>query len=109
MYKTPPAELKGERVRLVPTVAPPVKLVAVAVVAPRPVTVESVSASEVSPEEDDEIVIVPADSETVVDPEPFNVIVPLVSLILVTIDAESRLTTGFWPLVTAIPVPPVTP
>lgn len=93
--KTPPFDENAERVRLVPTVAPAVKLVAVDVVAPRPVTVESVSASEVSPDEEEEIVNVPPEFVIEVEPEPFKVIGPEASLILGTIAVVSRLTVGF--------------
>lgn len=110
VYKTPPFELKGERVRLVPTVAPPVKLTAVAVVAPRPVTVSRVSASDVIPEEEDveEIVIVEPDLESVVLPEPCRVTVPVRSLTLETKFLLFKETVGFWPPLTVIPVPPAT-
>jgi len=108
VYKMPPFEVKAESVRLVPTVAPPVKLVAVEVVAPLPVTVSSVSASEVSPVDVEEIVITPAELVIEVVPEPFKVIGPDASLTLGTIAAAFRLTTGFCPGVTAIPVPALT-
>lgn len=93
-----------------PTVAPPVKLEAVEVVAPRPVTVASVSASEVMPDvaDDEEIVIVPPVLVIEVEPEPFRVIGPEALLILGTIAAVLRLTVGFCPAETAIPVPALT-
>ena len=100
------ANVKSESVVVM---KPPSKVKAVPVVAPRPLTVAKVSASEVKPA-DVETVISEPEVETVVPPEPLMVISPVpVVLMLVTISVESREIDGFWPPVTATPVPPVTP
>ena len=62
------------------------------VVAPRPVTVERVSDSEVIAE--DEMVIVVPDAETLVEPEPAIVSAPGKVLREVTTSVESRLIVG---------------
>jgi len=90
----------------VSTAMPPSRFTRVVVVAPRPVTVERVSASEVLVEE---IVIVDPEVETEVAPDPLIVRVPAWSLTLVTSSVSSTEIVGVWPPVTAIPVPPVMP
>jgi len=106
-----PASVKSvseEKVLDESTLIPPLRVSAVEVVAPRPVTVESVSASEVRPEVE-EIVIVEPDVETDVPPEPFTVRSPVVLLRLETTVEVSIETVGLWPAVTVTPVPPVKP
>src|SRR3989344_3565726 len=106
---TPPFEEKADNVRLVPIVAPPERVTAVLVEAPRPVTVERVSDSEVSAPLVELIVIVDPDDEMLVPPVPAIVKAPGRVLTLVTMALVFKATTGFWPPVTEIPVPPVTP
>lgn len=64
------------------------------VVAPLPVTVSSVSDSELIPD-DEEIVNTPAELVIEVEPEPFRVIGPEALLILGTMAEVFRLTVGF--------------
>ena len=103
----PPFDEKAERVKLVPIVAPPEKVEAVEVVAPRPVTDESVSDSEVIPPAVEEIVIVEPDCEIDVLPDPASVMPPAKLFTPVTKPVVLRLTVGVWPPVTEMPVPPV--
>ena len=74
------------------------------VVAPRPVTVERVSASAVKPAVE-EMVIVEPEVLIVVPPDPLTSRSPVRSLTLVTISVSSRLIVGLWPPATVIPVP----
>ena len=84
-----------------PLLPPPVK--------PLPAVTPSMSPDDEELLDDvEEMVIVLPEVETVVPPEPEMVKAPVASLTLVTIPAESRETTGFWPPVTLMPVPPVT-
>lgn len=89
-----------------PNVTKPLRVSAVLVVAPLPVTVARVSDSEVKPEP--VIVIVEPDVLTVLVPEPFIVSSPVVSFRLLTSASSASETMGFWPPVTSIPSPPVT-
>ena len=89
-------------VAFAPKVTVPFKVRAVDVDAPLPVTEDSVSASDA---EEDEIVIVDPDWAIEAEPEAFRVTAPVRSFTLVMTAVESRLTTGFWSPVTAIPVP----
>ncbi len=99
-------EFVSDRDRFPPTVNPPLKVLAVLVVAPRPVTVARVSASEVELEE---IVIVEPDAETEEDPEPLIVKMPARSLTLVTTAVVSRPIVGLWPAETVMPLAPTAP
>src|SRR3989344_5647791 len=79
----------SEKDKLVLTVRPPEKVLAVEVVAPRPVTVESVSASELRPSVADEvIVIVEPEVETEALPEPLMVSAPEALLTVLTREEE---------------------
>ena len=99
----------SEKVKLVPTVKPPEKVLAVEVVAPRPVTVARVSASELRPLVADEVmVIVEPEVETEALPEPLMVRAPEALLTVLTRE-EERLIVGFWVPVTLRPVPAVRP
>ena len=81
-----------------PLEAPPVK--------PSPALTAVMSPLE---DEDEEIVIVDPDVLIEVPPEAAIVIAPVVLFKDVTSSVVSRETVGFWPAVTAIPVPPVKP
>ena len=97
----------SEKVRLVPTVKPPEKVLAVPVDAPRPVTVAKVSASVVKPAVLVMVMVEP-EVETLVPPEPVTVRTPVVLFKLSTKAPSFKATTGFWPPVTSIPLPPLT-
>ena len=90
-------------------VSPPFNATAVVVVAPRPVTDERVSDSEVRAPLVELIVIVEPVDETVVPPEPAIVRAPGRVLTEVTTSVASRLIVGVWPVDTLIPVPPTAP
>ena len=92
---------------LVSTAMPPSKLTSVLVVAPRPVTVARVSASDVRPVVEETVIVEP-EVLIVVPPDPLTSRSPAKSLTLVTISVSSRLTTGRWPPATLMPVPPET-
>lgn len=97
-------------VELVPEVVRPIARLASPLEAP-PVRPFPALTAVISPEEldDEEIVIVEPEVETDVPPEPEIVKAPEVLLIVVTIWVVSKETVGFWPVVTAIPVPAVIP
>jgi len=77
---------------------------------PPPVRPLPVLTAVMSPElaDEDDMVIVEPVWATDVPPDPASVSTPERSLTLVTSSVESRLTTGFWPPVTAMPSPPET-
>ena len=93
---TDPAE--SEKLRLVPTVSPPEKVLAVEVVAPLPVTVARVSEVELLELEElevEEIVIVEPEVDIEVPPDPFIVKAPDTSLRVETMPVAAKETTGF--------------
>ena len=102
-------EFVSERDRVPPIVSPPLNVLEVLVVEPRPVTVDSVSDSEVSVPLVDLTVIVEPDEVIVVPPEPEIVTPPARVLTLVTRAVVSRLIMGVCPVDISIPVPLVAP
>ena len=99
-------EFVVEKDRVLPSVTAPFSVSAVLVVAPRPVTVDKVSASEVRGELVVVMVMVEPLVLMVVPPEPEMVKAPAKLLTEGTMAVVSTATVGFWPVLTVIPVPP---
>ena len=99
-------EFVSDRDSAPPTVKPPLKVLAVLVEAPRPVTDDRVSDSEVELEE---MVIVEPEDVIEEEPEPLIVKVPVRSLTLVTTAVVSSPIVGLWPAETVMPPAPTAP